>query len=213
MKQEFSEFTYREYIQTSGDDALECNHILLDVARLVTFGDKSKLYIIPLAATLSSQSSFTATIINPKAQVEDVRQMGALMPECIIKKEVSRPSITPYSRIQRYARLLYTLPNDLPGAGFEVPAKDIAYNASYFLEAMEHSNVPCPEQGDVMPSPFGTIVIDIKTSRGLISMEIGHTKVGFFTDFEDGINEESDGISTDFHTVPRQLLNLLLEEE
>ena len=60
-----------------------------------------------------------------------------------------------------------------------------------------------------MPSVFGTIVIDAMVERGLVSIEIGRTKVGFFTDYEDGINEESDGIATDFNSIPEVLLNHL----
>ena len=75
---------------------------------------------------------------------------------------------------------------------------------------MRDAGLTCPDAGCVVPSVFGTIVVDAMVERGLVSIEIGKTKVGFFTDYEDGINEESDGMATDFTSIPEPLLKHLI---
>ena len=211
---EFNELDYREHITTADIQALSPNKVTDDLVRTVTVGGNVKLLIIPLAATLNRQPIYTATVISHKPQTEYRETFGQIdRKRQVIKHQPQQHKSTPYENIQLFARLLATLPDDLPGAGFEVPSQKIANNASKFLKAMEVQSIPCPERGDVMPSAFGTVVIDINTSRGLVSIEIGRTKVGFFTDFEDGVNEESDGISTDFSSIPQPLLKLLLDRD
>lgn len=90
---------------------------------------------------------------------------------------------------------------------------EIINNARNFVSALWRTIEHGPNVIDVqVPSNFNTVVIDIQVRRGFISIEIGKSKVGFFTDFDDGINEESDGIETDFRSVPEQILKLLKEE-
>jgi len=94
-----------------------------------------------------------------------------------------------------------------------VQISEIINNARNFVLALWLAINHGPNVIDVqVPSNFNTVVIDIQVRRGFISIEIGKSKVGFFTDFDDGINEESDGIETDFRSVPEQLLKLLKEE-
>lgn len=84
-------------------------------------------------------------------------------------------------------------------------------NAYRFLNYISrHSKVQPQDISKVqVPSPYDTIVIDIQRPRGLVSIEIGLKKIGFFTDYADGINEESDGIATDFRTIPEKIMNHL----
>ena len=94
-----------------------------------------------------------------------------------------------------------------------VQISEIINNARNFVLALWLAIEHGPNVIDVqVPSNFNTVVIDIQVRRGFISIEIGKTKVGFFTDFDDGINKESDGIETDFRSVPEQILKLLKEE-
>ena len=94
-----------------------------------------------------------------------------------------------------------------------VQISEIINNARNFVLALWLAIEHGPNVINVqVPSNFNTVVIDIQVIRGFISIEIGKSKVGFFTDFDDGINEESDGIETDFRSVPEQLLKLLKEE-
>lgn len=85
--------------------------------------------------------------------------------------------------------------------------EQIIINTQKFLLAIRNIGVKWPADGYVTISPYGTTVIDLNVNRGLISIEIGKTKIGFFTDYEDGINEESDGIVvTDFTSIPEKLV-------
>ena len=94
-----------------------------------------------------------------------------------------------------------------------VHISEIINNARNFVSALWRAIEHGPNVIDVqVPSNFNTVVIDIQVRHGFISIEIGKSKVGFFTDFDNGINEESDGIETDFRSVPEQLLKLLKEE-
>lgn len=90
---------------------------------------------------------------------------------------------------------------------------EIINNARNFVSALWRAIEHGPNVIDVqVPSNFNTVVIDIQVRHGFISIEIGKSKVGFFTDFDDGINKESDGIETDFRSIPEQILKLLKEE-
>jgi len=52
----------------------------------------------------------------------------------------------------------------------------------------------------------GHVVINVHPTRGLVNIEIAETKIGFFTEYEDGINTTCyDGIETDFYSIPPAL--------
>ena len=81
----------------------------------------------------------------------------------------------------------------------------VAKNAYKFIDAARFCGY-CPASADdVSLTPYGTIVIDYSSAIGLVSVEIGAKKIGFFTDFEDGGNHYSNGIATNFRTVPQRI--------
>ncbi len=61
-------------------------------------------------------------------------------------------------------------------------------------------------------TPWGSVVLDFYIpDNGLVSVEIGDTKVGYFTDFENGINYGSDGFIWNDHTkVENEMLEWFL---
>ncbi len=66
---------------------------------------------------------------------------------------------------------------------------------------------------DIFPTPYGTIVVDLKVPIGLISIEIGSHQIGYFTEYEGGKeNEYNDGIETDFRSLPSELSDILSED-
>lgn len=56
----------------------------------------------------------------------------------------------------------------------------------------------------ITPTGYGTIVIDWYHRKNFVSVEVGTTKVGWFSELPDGVNSKSDG--TDFDGVPPQEL-------
>lgn len=207
----FSEFNYSEDAQMALDDALYANDFSLDGVKEFAIDSAVKVLFVPLLNVAAPSTKIYAESNVPEIEQRDIQKtMGDIQESqdpIIDDSAVSEES--PYNLIKSFVKNLTTLPKDLPGLDFVVPSKEITDNTLHFLNAMEDAGLPCPEMGSVMPSVFGTFVIDAMVERGLVSIEIGRTKVGFFTDYEDGINEESDGIVTNFETIPEVLLNHL----
>lgn len=58
---------------------------------------------------------------------------------------------------------------------------------------------------DITPTSYGSLVFDMKSPNGLVSLEIGKTKIGFFTEYTDYEDFESEGEETDFRSIPTYL--------
>lgn len=208
----FSEFNYSEDAQMALNSALYANEFDWDGVKEKAVDGTIKIIFMPMMLAGYPASMSFAEINIPRTEQRafyHAVEQDEVMPEQTIQTDEVIEETSPYTLTKAFVKNLATLPKDLPGADFEVPSRQISDNAIKFLDAMEVAGLNCPEEGNVMPSVFGTIVIDVITERGLVSMEIGRTKVGFFTDFEDGINEESDGLLTDFNTIPSPLLKHL----
>lgn len=82
-------------------------------------------------------------------------------------------------------------------------------NAYRFVNALSLLEAS-PEADEISYTPYGNIVLDLMSRKGEISIEIGTHKLGFFTDFTDGQNEASEGIETDFNSVPELLRDVIL---
>lgn len=106
----------------------------------------------------------------------------------------------------REAKLRIT---EIAASGF--PMKDGVVNNSYrFVNALLGFGI-IPDVDEISYTAYGNIVIDLENPRGLVSIEIGQHKIGFFTEFEDGEDYASDGIDTDFKTIPDYLKSVLLK--
>ncbi len=85
----------------------------------------------------------------------------------------------------------------------------VLQNCFKFIDAL--ANDILPVYGDeIYPTPYGTVVLDFNSEKGLVSVEIGKEQLGYFTDFEDGTNCSSDGMYCDFRDVPDKLKEVLL---
>lgn len=60
----------------------------------------------------------------------------------------------------------------------------------------------------ITATPYGTISIDWFFRKNLISVEIGKTKIGWFSELPDGSNPSSDGITLK-ETPPREIIRCL----
>ena len=91
------------------------------------------------------------------------------------------------------------------------PMKEGVVNNSYrFVNALVDFGI-IPEADEISYTAYGNVVMDLDTPRGLVSIEIGKQKIGFFTEFENGEDYASDGIETDFKSVPDFLKTVLLK--
>lgn len=91
------------------------------------------------------------------------------------------------------------------------PMKEGVVNNSHrFVNALMEFGI-IPEAHEISYTAYGNIVIDLEAPRGLVSIEIGQHQIGFFTEFEDGEDFASDGIETDFESVPGYLKTVLLK--
>lgn len=86
------------------------------------------------------------------------------------------------------------------------PISLVINNAKKFIFCLSNYGYQVPT--DIEPTPYGSIVMDFDVDRGLVSVEIGMTKIGWFTDFEDGHNYASEGLECDFNTIPQSLESL-----
>jgi len=106
-----------------------------------------------------------------------------------------------YFQIQNIGRLK----ENWDGYNANAPLRSVVNNSLKFVIClMERQSITLNEE-DITPTPYGNIVFDIYSRKGLISIEIGSKQIGFFTDFAGGYNYSSDGINTDFNTIPKEL--------
>ena len=86
--------------------------------------------------------------------------------------------------------------------------KKVVSNCLSFVKGLNKFKVKIDSQ-DIVPTPYGTIDVDVTTKNGVISFEIGSSQLGYFTEFEGIGDSHSDGIDTDFKTIPDEVKNVL----
>lgn len=97
------------------------------------------------------------------------------------------------------------LENNWDGYGASCLDERVAKNAFKFIDAAHSCGYFPSNDDDVTLTPYGSIVIDYTSDAGLVSVEIGLKKIGYFTDFENGKNHHSKGMLTSFRTVPQRI--------
>lgn len=96
------------------------------------------------------------------------------------------------------------------------PSKDVIKNAYRLIDRVINDGYVAIKAEDIVPTPYGSIVMDFANERGLVSIEVGKTEIGFFTEFIDGNDYASDGIETDFRSIPEELkkvFDILYDEQ
>ena len=212
LKDDMNEYKYSEDTQMALKDALYANEFSFDCVKKLAVNGSMTLIFVPWLSVASPNNRVFAECLIPQIELRefqfDADEFEKIDNPVIEGSEVAVAS--PYDAALTFLKNLKTLPTNYQAIDFEIPSEAILENAQKFLVTMRDAGLECPDEGCVMPSAFGTIVVDLMVRRGLISIEIGRTKVGFFTDYEDGINEESDGILTDFSSIPKPLLKHLV---
>ncbi len=98
-----------------------------------------------------------------------------------------------YDALSQRLSALVNLPQDWDGYGASVPDIATYTTAIAFLKKIDQKTLSYLDEDDIVPTPYGTIVLDFSNGENLVSVEIGENKIGFFTEFSDGSNSESDG--------------------
>jgi hypothetical protein len=74
-----------------------------------------------------------------------------------------------------------------------------------FLEGLPISVLQFLSIEEITPTPYGTIVMDFYNRGNKLSLEFGKTQIGFYSDFLNGENVESDGVKFDTTKLPNEL--------
>lgn len=96
------------------------------------------------------------------------------------------------SLTHRVSELMCLDPN-WDGYGAVVPDLATYTTVLDFIQKIDRETLSYLNNDDIVPTPYGTIVLDFSKGENLVSVEIGEDRVGFFTDFVDGDNSELDG--------------------
>lgn len=96
------------------------------------------------------------------------------------------------------------------GYGASSVTNNVIKNALKFLRTLQQEGIRMPLTDDIYPTPYGTLVIELYNQYGLVSLEISDQQVGYFTDYRGRNNWGSEGIDTDFNSIPDQLKEHLI---
>lgn len=104
---------------------------------------------------------------------------------------------------------LSALNADWDGEGALAPNSEALKNSRRLLSLLKSEQLQALSPVDIYASSYGSVVMDFETHRGLVSVEMGDTTMGFYTDFYDEPNYAIEGIRTDFDAVPEKLQQYL----
>lgn len=102
-------------------------------------------------------------------------------------------------KINEISRLTYNW--DGYGA-IAIPDK-VINNSFKFIDTLNASNIQFETTSlSLVPTPYGTIVLDLTREDNLVSIEIGLDSVGFFAEIYGHEDIVSEGEKTDFRHIP-----------
>lgn len=99
---------------------------------------------------------------------------------------------------------LTQLKDNWDGYSASQPSKRAIRQASVFLVGLPLKVLQYLDEEDIVPTPYGTIVIDLYRGKNRLSLEFGESKVGFFSEFMNQ-NIESEGVKLDRTKLPYEL--------
>ena len=79
------------------------------------------------------------------------------------------------------------------GYGAIIPKYKVLQNTYQFLNLLPNNISLALQPDHISPTPYGTIQLDWRKGSALISVEVGISKIGFFSEFPDQSNPYSDG--------------------
>lgn len=109
--------------------------------------------------------------------------------------------------IKNRVSLLSSLENNWDGYGATKVSEVVLKNTYKFIDAVcKTSFYLYLTDENILLTPYGSIILDFKSNNGMVSVEIGSEKIGFFTDFNSNDDVYSDGILSDFRSIPQAVL-------
>ena len=112
--------------------------------------------------------------------------------------------------------ILSVLPsyNDEHGYRVDPPSDLVISNADKFVASLPGYYRKILDAGNITANAHGTLTIDWYRNKNFVSVEIGQTQVGFFTEMPDGTNPQAVVPPTDEpHPLIIKCLNLLYGRE
>jgi hypothetical protein len=98
-----------------------------------------------------------------------------------------------------------SLTDNWDGYGAIRPNSETIHQANVFLSQLNLTTLQYLNSDDISPTPYGTIVMDFYRSSNRLSVEVGESKIGFFSDFVNNQYVESDGVNYDQTKLPNEL--------
>lgn len=161
------------------------------------------------------------TLFSPAADMQGINVFHALGQEVrmeqlydsypdtpVVAKKQDIDQVLP-SEIKGRMEKLTRLQNNWDGYGASSVNRQVVKNATTFLKTLQNNGLKLPSSDDVYATPYGSIVIELYNNYGLVSLEIGNQQVGYFTDYRGRSNWGSEGIETDFKSIPKILMSHL----
>lgn len=170
-----------------------------------------KLLAVAAGFTLFSPATDMQGVVDfqPLAQEVGMEQLYNSYPDTpVVAKKQDIDQVLPNDvkgRLEKIARLQ----NDWDGFGASSVSRQVVKNATTFIRTLKEKGLKLPTSDDIYATPYGSVVIEQYNNYGLVSMEIGDHQVGYFTDYRGRSNWGSEGIETDFKTVPEVLMSHL----
>jgi hypothetical protein len=95
--------------------------------------------------------------------------------------------------------------------GYDATNPDIVVinNSIAFINSLPETVVSDINKDNLIPTPYGTVVIDFSKDKELVSVEIGEKKIGFFSEFEDGSDMKMEGVLFNQDKLPFELLGAI----
>ena len=118
-----------------------------------------------------------------------------------IMDTVREPAV---EKLKNRLQSLNKLADNWDGYGASRPHKLAIRQATAFLTGLHLKVLQYLDEEDIVPTPYGTIVIDLYREKNRLSIEFGESKVGFFSEFMNQ-NVESNGVKFDKTKLPNEL--------
>lgn len=123
----------------------------------------------------------------------------------MVRLSMTNPTTAVKNRISE----IDNLSDDWDGQGALAPQKTVIKNSFKFLDSLARCGFCNLDPDDIYPMPYGSIVIEINNTMGMVSIEIGNHSIGFFTDYANHKNVSSEGEETNFRSIPESLRKAL----
>ena len=104
---------------------------------------------------------------------------------------------------------IYYLPKNWDGYNASVISRTVFDNSCAFLQKIDNSIENLLSEDDIVPTPYGTIVMDFIKDENLVSVEIGEDTIGFFTEFKNDENIEVDSVAFSVNYLHEELYKAL----